>query len=242
MAGKWDLTRGGNRKMFVEHARQLTEYHCVLIDLPGHGSRMDEALGLESAIKVIIDTVKDHTNIFNGIKPVYVGGSLGGYIGMELLGRHPDLFSAAVIGMAGQNVGVGRGWKAGLGMMAFKLFIPLLPNIFMLKGLIAQANKNENISNDMVNEIALYTGMYFHSGLEQVEILSNTNPLKQLPNFKGRVLFINGSLDHRDSEQLWLKACPNGRLIVYDGADHFFSHDKRFLSRFVQDIRDFLQK
>ncbi|KAJ3268261.1 hypothetical protein HDV01_003235, partial [Terramyces sp. JEL0728] len=73
MGGNGELTRAGNRKMFIEHARQLQDYHCVLIDLPGHGSRMDEHLSLDTAIKVIVDTVQNHTSIYNGIKPIYIG-------------------------------------------------------------------------------------------------------------------------------------------------------------------------
>jgi pimeloyl-ACP methyl ester carboxylesterase len=42
---------GGCRAMFATHAKHFGQkYSCVLIDLPGHRSRMDETLSLKSAI------------------------------------------------------------------------------------------------------------------------------------------------------------------------------------------------
>jgi pimeloyl-ACP methyl ester carboxylesterase len=48
----WIHGGGGCRKMFEFHARELAKknYRSVLIDLPGHGSRIDEKLSAESAI------------------------------------------------------------------------------------------------------------------------------------------------------------------------------------------------
>ena len=65
--------------MFVAHARTLSEKHgfrCILMDLPGHGSRMHEPLNLETSIKAIKEAIalcrtKDY---------IIAGGSLGGYI------------------------------------------------------------------------------------------------------------------------------------------------------------------
>lgn len=46
------------------------------------------------------------------------------------------------------------------------------------------------------------------------------------------ILFLNGSEDNRDSEDRWLEACTRkkeSKLIVYDGGDHFFARDSRFV-------------
>ncbi len=47
---------GGCRLMFQHHAQVLAEergFRCVLMDLPGHGSRMDEVLTMTSALDAI---------------------------------------------------------------------------------------------------------------------------------------------------------------------------------------------
>ena len=44
---------GGCRFMFLPHARDLIHrgpYKCILLDLPGHGVKMDESLTLQTAI------------------------------------------------------------------------------------------------------------------------------------------------------------------------------------------------
>eukprot|EP00291_Cryptomonas_curvata_P026623 CAMPEP_0172162628 /NCGR_PEP_ID=MMETSP1050-20130122/6784_1 /TAXON_ID=233186 /ORGANISM="Cryptomonas curvata, Strain CCAP979/52" /LENGTH=161 /DNA_ID=CAMNT_0012832653 /DNA_START=132 /DNA_END=614 /DNA_ORIENTATION=- len=93
---------GSCRTMFLYHAREFAKqgYRCVLLDLPGHGARMDEPLTMTSAIAAILDAVRlEAPPTADGRKPqkpLYIGGSLGGYIGMELLGAHPDVFAGAV--------------------------------------------------------------------------------------------------------------------------------------------------
>jgi fermentation-respiration switch protein FrsA (DUF1100 family) len=55
------------------------------------------------------------------------------------------------------------------------------------------------------------------------------------------ILFINGSEDYRDSENIWLEAAgKSSKLILYEGGDHFFSHDKRFYNRIIEDIVEFI--
>jgi pimeloyl-ACP methyl ester carboxylesterase len=140
---------GGCRLMFRRHAEDMVRrgLRCVLMDLPGHGARMDEPLTLELAIKQIVETAQKLAPPCRatGMKPVLIGGSLGGYIGMELLGRHPDLFSAAVVLMCGQNVGVGRGIAASLGLSAMETFVPMMGPASLLSGLLSQVRKNGNM-------------------------------------------------------------------------------------------------
>jgi hypothetical protein len=84
--------------------------------------------------------------------------------------------------------------------------------------------------------------MFFKQAHAQIAILRGSDPRKALPAFKGPVLFANGSRDHRDSEKKWVQACTKGTLIVYDGGDHFFSHDRRFDQKLRDDTWKFLQE
>ena len=176
---------------------------------------------------------------------VVVGGSLGGYVSMEVLGSHPGLFDGAVIAMSGQNVGRGRGFKAKVGLAAMAFVMPLLAPETMLQKMAAEARKNGHISGETALEIMLRPGMFFHQSQAQVDALRASDPLSSLPNFKGPVLFVNGSKDHRDSENMWLSACGsahNCELKVYEEADHFFSHDDRFVDRFIDDCMQLAQR
>ncbi len=232
---------GGCRAMFKRHAESLKDkYTSVLMDLPGHGALMDTELTRKSAFDEILRVANEYCVTFHNVKPIYIGGSLGAYLGMELLGTYPDIFSSAVLTMAGQNVGVGRGWAAWIGICGMKIVIPLLSSAQLLSGMVSQAKANGNIPNDLLEEMVLDTGMFFNQSRNKVEILGKSNPLATLGNFAGRILFINGSKDYRDSEQIWLQASQKGELKVYEGGDHFFSHDVRFMDRFLTDISDFV--
>ncbi|KAJ2996185.1 hypothetical protein HDV02_006713, partial [Globomyces sp. JEL0801] len=184
----------------------------------------------------------EYASDYNGKKPIYVGGSLGGYIGMELLGSHPSVFSSAAILMAGQGVGAGRGMAASLGLYGMGLVIPLMSAESMLKGMVSQAKGNGHISDTLLKEMALSHGFFFNQAEKHIEILKASNPRISLPKYDGRILFINGSKDHRDSENVWLEASKHGKLIVYQGTDHFFSHDDRYLDKLLEDLDEFLKQ
>jgi pimeloyl-ACP methyl ester carboxylesterase len=140
---------GGCRLMFRRHAEDMARrgMRCVLMDLPGHGARMDEPLSLEIAMREVVAATQKLAPPCRatGVKPILLGGSLGGYIGMELLGKFPDVFSGAVILMCGQNVGVGRGIAASLGLSAMEMIIPMMRPASIISGLVSQARKNGNM-------------------------------------------------------------------------------------------------
>jgi pimeloyl-ACP methyl ester carboxylesterase len=76
---------GSSRKLFLPHAKELAKkgFKSILIDLPAHGARFKEDLTIETCVEVIKEAIgmcrtKDFT---------IIGGSLGGYIIMEFIGR-----------------------------------------------------------------------------------------------------------------------------------------------------------
>lgn len=168
-----------------------------------------------------------------------VGGSFGGYLAMELLGQYPKDYSSAVVMMCGQNVGQGRSWKASAGLWLMDVVSKKISADKMVSKMVSMAT---NVDKAQLITI-LRAGYYFQHSDKQIEFLKSTNPGTSLPKFNGRVLFINGSKDHRDSEKMWLEHCKNkqSKLIVYDDTDHFFSHDKRYFIRLCNDIDNFIQ-
>ncbi|KAF0694364.1 Aste57867_14775 [Aphanomyces stellatus] len=232
---------GSSRGMWVPHAEALAALNIrsVLIDLPGHGSRMDEPLTLAASFDAIL-AAADVAGTWKGEKPIYVGGSLGGYIGMEFLGQYPETFSRAVIAMCGQDVGVHRGWAAGIGLVFLGWVVSSFSAAGILKLMLDQVAVNGHLDSKIVASIKRQ-GFFFGQGAAQIAILKATDPIRALPRFPHPLLFVNGAKDHRDSETKWLAASTSSRLVVYDGADHFFSHDRRFMQRFLDDLVAFVQ-
>uniref|UniRef100_A0A6B2L9Q0 FYVE-type domain-containing protein n=1 Tax=Arcella intermedia TaxID=1963864 RepID=A0A6B2L9Q0_9EUKA len=228
------LVHGGStcRAMWSYHVKEWSKYmRCYCIDLPGHGSLMHQKLSMDAAVDYIIKFVTDTIPQ----KPVlYIGGSLGGYIGMEVIGKRSDLFYAAVIADAGQNVGKDASLAAKVGLTLMEL-MSSMSNDTLLKFLMAQC---KTVDQEVLENTAIRPGMYFNSASDQVAVLEKSNPFVSLPKFQGPIMFANGTMDHRDSEAVWQALSKNAKLKLYHG-DHFFLSDKVNFPLFVEDVLQF---
>eukprot|EP01125_Pyxidicula_operculata_P015385 TRINITY_DN5213_c0_g1_i2.p1 TRINITY_DN5213_c0_g1~~TRINITY_DN5213_c0_g1_i2.p1 ORF type:complete len:280 (-),score=23.84 TRINITY_DN5213_c0_g1_i2:221-1060(-) len=176
------MVHGGSasRKMWHYHIAEWSKhFKCYSIDLPGHGSLMEKQLSMDIACDYISAFIEK--NIIDK-KVIYVGASLGGYIGMELIGRYPHLFHAAVIVDAGQNVGEGCSMAAKAGLFLMDFVVSHVPADKVLSGFVGSV---KNVDPEVIDTIALRPGMYFHTGPLQVEVLRESKPLKSLPLFPG---------------------------------------------------------
>lgn len=73
----------------------LSDYHCIAIDLPGHGkSNQEEWRSLADTADQVAEVIRSHAT---GGKAHVVGLSLGGYVTLHLLDRHPSLIDHAII-------------------------------------------------------------------------------------------------------------------------------------------------
>ena len=74
--------------MFEPHAKFLAGkgFRSILIDLPGHGTLMDETLSLQNCK----DTVHKIRKEYCTEPPIIIGGSFGGAIIMEMMNDYPE--------------------------------------------------------------------------------------------------------------------------------------------------------
>jgi pimeloyl-ACP methyl ester carboxylesterase len=239
---------GSCRLMFAYHARELAArgFRCVLLDLPAHGALLDTPLTIESACERIAAITREHAPPHLGVAPIYVGGSLGGFLGMELLGREPDLFSCAVIGQASQTVGAGAGCMARFALVAMKAALGGMYGEAVVKQMFNVVTSSPHLMRDVIDECVAGPSMFFQRGREQVAVLQQTQPLAALAAFRGPVLFVDGSKDHHDNRDRLLAVArannPRSRVVVYEGGDHFFSHDSRFCAQFIDEIENFARE
>jgi pimeloyl-ACP methyl ester carboxylesterase len=81
--------------MWQQQFQELTDFGCLAPDLPGHGlSRRVPWLSLEKTADMIAAIIREH--IPSGRSHI-VGLSLGSYVGLSLLSRHPDVVERAVL-------------------------------------------------------------------------------------------------------------------------------------------------
>jgi pimeloyl-ACP methyl ester carboxylesterase len=134
--------------MFLPHARELAKkgYRSILIDLPAHGARYRDDLTMPNCCEAIKEAIalcrtKDAT---------IVGGSLGGYILMEFIGREPELCRKAVVMMAGQDVGINRGVMASFGLWAMGKATSIVSQSKIAKMFMQAAASNANLNAAMI--------------------------------------------------------------------------------------------
>ncbi|UDL90395.1 alpha/beta hydrolase [Mesorhizobium sp. PAMC28654] len=86
--------------MWEDQFRRLTGFHCVAVDLPGHGlSRSVRWHSMERTADLVGDVIRAEVP---GRKAHIVGLSLGAYVGLTLLSRNQEVADRAVL--SGLNV------------------------------------------------------------------------------------------------------------------------------------------
>lgn len=245
---------GGSRAMFRPHARELaTRYghRGILVDLPGHGSLFDVELTLDTCWEEMKTCLEENDLLPDpssgeGDKRdlseqiVYVGGSLGAYIGFYILQEFKDTFTSAILIDCGQNCGPGRSLKASLGLHLLDYVSKHYSNKKLAKMMLDVTKKSP--ADKWLIESVFGAGWFFDQAENQVKLLRSIAPAHHIPELDFPILFMNGSKDHRDSENLWLNLCANNKsnLKLFEGGDHFFTHDSRFVEDMLKDIHAFV--
>lgn len=96
------------------------DFHCLLVDLPGHGNSRDiEWTNFDDVAEIVADAIKDRTRG----KPHLVGFALGGYLILKLLEKHADLVDKVIVDGASHRPITGS--RKGI---AVAHLLPLLKN------------------------------------------------------------------------------------------------------------------
>jgi pimeloyl-ACP methyl ester carboxylesterase len=237
----------GCRAMFQAHAAELQQrfgHGSILLDLPGHGSLVETPLSLATCAETLGNVFKECgiMDRKSDRKVIYVGGSIGAYIGFYLLQQFQEVVDGAILMDCGQNVGPGASFKAKLGLVVLKWLGSSCSNATLLKMMRDVSAKSD--ADYHIMETVFGAGMFFDRAGEQVECLRAVAPAEFIPNLDLAIIFMNGSEDYRDSEQVWLELCKNKKseLKVYQGGDHFFIHDSRFVDDILNRCNDLANK
>lgn len=89
---------GSSSEMWAKHLEELTNYHCMAVDLPGHGNSRDIKW---TSIQEVADSIYELVKTSKEGKAHFVGLSLGGSLVLNLLARHSEIFLSAIVDGAG---------------------------------------------------------------------------------------------------------------------------------------------
>lgn len=204
---------------------------AVAVDLPGHGTRMDEPFSIEAAMRVIDDALPADPSGADAAAPadadavarrpgrtprLLVGLSLGGYLGIEYAATHPGRIDGLVAASCGTR-------PRGAGLAGYRRLadaIGRLPdrgralNDLMVRVFLPR----ESVDDVLAGGVALDVMAPVLGAVEALD------PEDALSRIEVPVWLVNGRFDHfRVEERRMLRATRDGRLVVVPGATHLVS-------------------
>ncbi|WP_173923899.1 alpha/beta fold hydrolase [Agromyces sp. Marseille-P2726] len=202
--------------------RQLTtlarhDIDAIAIDLPGHGSRIDDPFTLHDAIRALDTALPARDPSSRRSTPTLpVGLSLGGYLAIEFAGRHPDRIDGLVAAACGTR-------PRGAGLAGYRRLAALIGRLPDRGRAMNDAMVRLFLRGDAVDDV-LAGGVALDVMAPALTAVGELDPEAALARIDVPVWFVNGRFDHfRIEERRMLRAAPRGRLVVVPGATHLVS-------------------
>jgi pimeloyl-ACP methyl ester carboxylesterase len=209
------------RSMWTAQLRDLADaYRVAAVDLPGHGALADRPFSLDAAADQVAAVIEAETGP-DDPRAVVVGLSLGGYVGMHLVGRRPDLVRGLVLsGSTAEPVA----WRSlpyrGLawGMERFAG-----PRLDALNAWFFRTRYPAAIAEPIVAG-----GFWYAGGAAALRSLVGRSFVPRLAAYDGPTLLLNGTWDvpFRLSARTFARAAKRPRRVRLAGATHLANLDR----------------
>lgn len=184
---------------------------ALAIDLPGHGSRMNETFTVAGALAAIDEGVDDL-----GGRVLLVGLSLGGYYAIEYAARQPQKVAGL---LAAGSCAIPTGWTLDAYRRLARLIRRLPDHGLWLHTIFVRVLlPPDGAADTLAGGVPLNV---MDAGLRATGTL---RPLDSLSRYPGPVWLVNGAFDQfRLHERRFLAACRDGRLVIVPRASHLVS-------------------
>ena len=210
------------------------EFRVLAVDLPGHGALAEGTFGLEAAADHVADVIETAL----GRPAVVVGLSLGGYVGMALAARRPEIVRALVLsGATAEPVGRRAIPYRSLAWAMGRLDGPRLHGL------------NERFFRSRygpeVADAIVAGGFWSQGGAGALRAITGERFLPRLAAYPGPTLIINGEYDllFRLTSAAFAASAKDARRVRLRGATHLANLDRpeaftTAVRRFVRSLPD----
>ncbi|MBN2086674.1 MAG: alpha/beta hydrolase [Anaerolineales bacterium] len=192
----------------------LAGYHCILVDLPGHGKSNDqEWVSLADTARRVSEIIRGYTK---GGKAHIVGASLGGSVAFQLLCDHPELVDRALIsGTSLLPMPGGSFFK-----FMIRLIAPVMKKDFVMRAALKALNFSEEGFEQFRQAILAVSSRTFVKAFDDG---LNQRYSKDLEKAKNPVLLISGEKEPgyiAKSNTMVAMRHPNAVARIVPGMGH----------------------
>jgi pimeloyl-ACP methyl ester carboxylesterase len=195
-------------------------FRVAAVDLPGHGALADQPFTLDAAadqVAAVIAAVAPPADR----RAIVIGLSLGGYVGMQLIGRHPELVRGLVLsGATAEPVAWRSAPYRGLAWILERFDGRRLD---ALNAWFFRTRFPPEIAEPIVAG-----GFWYAGGAAALRSLVGQSFVPRLAAYDGPTLLLNGTWDvpFRLSARTFARAARRPRRVRLAGATHLANLDR----------------
>lgn len=211
-------TRLTGSQWAVQAASLGDDFHCLAVDLPGHGTAAEIPFDVDDAADRVAAIIA--ADAHDG-RAIVVGLSLGGFVGMALAARHPELVTGlVVVGASGEPLGFRSFGYRLLGAM-FQ-FVPV--RMLDVANRVYFSRRYPTVAAEPI----LAGGFWFRGGAAAVRSLVGQAFRPRLAAYPGPSLLINGEFDvvFRPTARSFGDVAVDPRRVVIRRATHLVNLDQ----------------
>ncbi len=178
--------------MWDKQVKSFNDYHCIVIDLPGHGKSSEEkSFTIENTAEMIIDLIHEQSQ---DKKAHLVGISMGAQIVVQILSTAPDVVDHALIsGTLVRTTPPTKNFLKHLNHL-IEIYTPVKNNPLFIKSYM----RSYNIPKNLFNKFKQSTYDIKQDSLDKI---IRENMLFKIPegleNVYAPVLVVTGEKDYR---------------------------------------------
>ena len=224
---------GSSSRMWRHHLAALeNDFHCIALDLPGHGASRDtEWTNFDDVAEMIVEIIQ---NKAHG-KPHLVGLSLGGCLILKLLEKHSDLIGKVIVdGASNEPI---KGYYLVITMV---YLMSLLKNTKLIADAMIRMMQKDGV---LKKEYQLFVAdLQRTSRRSFCRAMSQANLLKVDASFNNQAFFVSGEKESttiHESHQILSQKNTHSGCAYYPDKGHAWLFSD--VATHIQLLRYFLQ-